>query len=242
MEQERLNKICRMIEKNAIVADIGTDHGKVPLYLIETGKCKKVIATDISAKSLSKLEHILQTRGDWGDAYLRRSSRIVLRVGDGLQCIRPYEVNAVIVSGLGGQLIAEILTRSDEVARSLDYLVLQPNNGHRHLRHLLHEAGYRIVEEDDLIENGHYYPIIKAVKGREKYRHEWAYRYGRRLIDDSSPSLKRYLESEKRDKLKILENLNAFCSEAAEERKTQLRIQLEEIEQAAAAMGKGENG
>ena len=94
MISKRLKLICDFVEKDSIVADIGTDHGLIPLYLSKNNISKKVIATDISKNSLSKLENILES-----NSFI---NCIDIRVSDGLNGLNEFEVDTIIISGMGG--------------------------------------------------------------------------------------------------------------------------------------------
>ena len=102
----RLKKICNLVDENSIVADIGTDHGIIPIELSKNHIAKKIIATDISEDSLEKLEQKL--------IYNSNIVNIETRVSDGLDCFNEFEVDTIIISGMGGILIKEILDKYDE--------------------------------------------------------------------------------------------------------------------------------
>ena len=126
MISKRLKLICDFVEKDSIVADIGTDHGLIPLYLSKNNISKKVIATDISKNSLSKLENILES-----NSFI---NCIDIRVSDGLNGLNEFEVDTIIISGMGGILISEILKSSINIAKSANRIILSPNNSLYHLR------------------------------------------------------------------------------------------------------------
>ncbi|MDL2310920.1 class I SAM-dependent methyltransferase, partial [Peptostreptococcaceae bacterium OttesenSCG-928-C18] len=152
MNQERLIKIANLIGKNSIVADIGTDHGLIPIFLSENNISKKIIASDISERSLSKLVDKLE--------YNPHILNIETRVSDGLKKIHPFEMDTIVIAGMGGILITRILDESINIAKSANDLILQANNGLCELRKFLHNNGFYISDEDDVIENGKYYQII----------------------------------------------------------------------------------
>lgn len=154
---KRLRKIAEMVPQNSIVADIGTDHGYVPKYLIENEISKLVIASDVSEGSLSKTAVYVEEENlsDW----------IITRIGTGLDPIKPFEVDTVIIAGMGGVLISEILGESRKKAETYLRFILQPMVGSNELRRYLIEDGFRIIDEELVREDGRYYEIIVAENG-----------------------------------------------------------------------------
>ncbi len=203
MKKLRLEEIVNLVDNNSIVADIGTDHGIVPYELIKNNIAKKVIASDISDKSLDKLREKLD--------FLDDSEKIVLKVADGLDKLEEYQVDTIVISGMGGNLIVDILNNNLSVAKSANSLILGANNSLYTLRKFLHENCFEIEKEVDLYENDKYYQIIKAKVGKEHFCDELEYEYGKFLIDNKSENLKKYLK----EQLKIKENIIAqLCSDA----------------------------
>ncbi len=145
MSSLRLKKICDLVDYNSIVADIGTDHGIIPIELSKKSISKKIIATDISKDSLEKLEQKL--------LYNNNIANIDTRVSDGLDCIEEFEVDTIIISGMGGILIKEILEKNLHIAKTANYLILSPNNSLDILRKFLFKNNFVIDKESDAIEN-----------------------------------------------------------------------------------------
>ncbi|MEG1528926.1 MAG: class I SAM-dependent methyltransferase, partial [Clostridia bacterium] len=97
---ERLTTIANLAIGDT-VADIGCDHGKLGYYLLSTDRAKKIVATDISAKSLAKAEMLVNENGV--------ASQFETRLGDGLKPLASNEADVVVVAGLGGDVISQIL-------------------------------------------------------------------------------------------------------------------------------------
>ncbi len=223
MKMQRLKTIINFIDHNSIVADIGTDHGVVPIYLVEENIAKKVIATDISKPSLEKLKNKLQDKSG--------SLNIETRCSDGLESILPFEVDTIVISGMGGVLIEEILSHSINIAKTANRIILQPNNGADHLRRWLLNNGFYIVEEKDLYENKKYYTVLSVQTGIERTYSDKEYLYGRRLIESQSPVLFQYLKSLQKEKEIILSKLIKVGSSSAETRIDELKKEITEIEE-----------
>lgn len=148
---DRMQAIANRVAKGERVADIGTDHGQIPVWLFAKGICPQVILTDISADSLKKAK---ETAG----AY-QFGSGLEFRVGNGLQVLSSGEVDTVIIAGMGGKLIRDILSSDPEHTKSFRKLILQPRKGMGPLRKWLLENGYRITSEDVVWES-HFLPEI----------------------------------------------------------------------------------
>ncbi|MDO4393340.1 MAG: class I SAM-dependent methyltransferase [Bacillota bacterium] len=151
---ERLRIIADRMDNCKTMADIGTDHGFLPAYMIESGRCERAVAADISQPSLEKARQLCEERG---------ITACEMRVGDGLDVLEPGEVEGVVIAGMGGTLIAEILDGGRSVSESLKRIVMQPRTASGELRKWLMDNGYRIVAEDVVYEGKFVPQIITAV-------------------------------------------------------------------------------
>lgn len=147
---DRLQIIADRLAKCETMADIGTDHGFLPVYMLQSGHCKKTIAADISAASLDKASQLCQRLG---------ITDCDLRVGDGLQVLGIGEVDGIAIAGMGGNLMVEILEASIDVANSVKRLVMQPRTDSDELRRWLLSHDFSIVAEDVVYE-GKFVPVI----------------------------------------------------------------------------------
>ena len=129
---QRLQAVAQFVT-GPVVADIGTDHGYIPIYLVQTGKAKKVIAADVRPGPLARArEHIAQ----YG-----LNASIETRLGSGLSVLSPGEVQTVVVSGLGGMLLCSLLEEGAAVVASVKQLVLQPQLDVPAVRDAVHRCG-----------------------------------------------------------------------------------------------------
>lgn len=183
---KRLRKIAELVPQNSIVADIGTDHGYVPKYLIDNEISKLVIASDVSEGSLSKTAAYVEEENlaDW----------IITRIGSGLDPIKPFEVDTVIIAGMGGVLISEILKDSRKKAETYLRFILQPMVGSNELRRYLIEDGFKIVDEDLVREDGRFYEIIVAENGLQPLPADTYLEISPILIKKEHPLWKEFLE------------------------------------------------
>ena len=153
---ERLQAIANMIERGETMADIGTDHGFLPLYLAREEICPKVIMTDISPLSLDKARENGEMAG------IVDSERILYRVGDGLVPLKTGEVDAVVMAGIGGNLMEDIMSLDPEKTRSFKKYILQPRRHPGRLRHYLWREGFAIEKEVFVRESKFVWEIILA--------------------------------------------------------------------------------
>ena len=151
---DRLRMLADQIEQNETMADIGTDHGFLPIYLWENQISPKVVMADISTGSLDKARANAESR------YPGRS--FDLRLGDGIQVLENGEVDAVVIAGMGGALMTRILGKDLAKSKSFKKLVLQPRSGQGVLRHWLINHGFAINAESLVREGKYLCEIITA--------------------------------------------------------------------------------
>ena len=158
----RLSKRIYALANNVIdghsIADIGTDHGYVPMLLMKEGRSPHVIMSDISEGSLAKAKETFAA------VHLNdKVSESDFRIGDGLQTIEAGEVDEIIIAGLGGHTIKSILADDEQKSRSFGRLILQPRKHSGTLRYYLYTHGWDI-ESENLAEEGKFAcEIITAV-------------------------------------------------------------------------------
>ena len=139
------------------IADIGTDHAYVPIYLAQNNITKKAIATDLKEGPLKIAKKNIEK--------YNLSDKIELRLGSGINPLKQGEASSIIIAGMGGELIINILSENIEKAYSAEYLVLQPMNSQNMLRKWLSENNFSLVKEDISIEGFKVYNLIVVRKG-----------------------------------------------------------------------------
>lgn len=150
---ERLKVITAYLSRWERVADIGTDHAYLPIYLVSQGnKQTKIIATELNSGPLQRAREEVEALGF--------SGQIELRQGDGLACLDVNEVDAVVIAGMGGETIRDILANSPLIARNIKELILQPMSRQYLLRSWLVDNGFSLVDEELVMEDSHLYQII----------------------------------------------------------------------------------
>ena len=211
---ERMQTIADMVIEGETAADIGTDHGLIPAYLIQKEICPKVILTDIAEGPLKRAERLFDRKGLEGD----------FRLGAGLEVIKNAEVSSVIIAGMGGETIIGILEADPEKSHSFKRLILQPRTFAGKLRVWLSENGYRFVDyrlcrEKKLINE------VMAVEPGDNGGIENEL-ISDHLVKNGDPLLKEYLESRLGNLLGILEQLK---KSKTENRELTMRLEIDAL-------------
>lgn len=212
---KRMQMNADMLSKGQVVADIGCDHAFVSIYLIQSAAAEKVFAMDVIEGPLEIARKNVKAAGLLYDPDNCEASdgRIEIRLSDGGRALKEGEADAALIAGMGGLLMEKILTESMAVFSKMNELVLQPQSELCHFREFLCENGFVIQDERMVREEGKYYTSIKVVpydESNHMKRQELSIAekaYGPCLIKKKDEVLKDYLEWEKSQKSKILENL-----------------------------------
>lgn len=155
MKSKRLEALLTEIEKCNVLADIGTDHGYLVEEAISRNLANKVIATDISKSSLDKAKRNLEE--------LQCFDRVDFRCGDGMDVLADKEADCIVIAGMGGKTITEILKR-DKHAKSY---ILSPQSNVKETRLFLVNNGFKILKDYTVRSGDKYYVIIKTVHGKD---------------------------------------------------------------------------
>jgi len=157
---ERLMLAASMVPDGAMVCDVGTDHGYLAAALYKSGRVKSVIATDINEKPLAHAQESLKRLNAEG---------VSLRLCDGLAAVNRNEVDTVIILGMGGEVIAGILSRAEWLKNEDTTLILQPMTSAWLLREYLYKNGFSIINEPTLKEKGKVYSVMQVkFDGKER--------------------------------------------------------------------------
>lgn len=184
----RLIEVSKCVTPGYRVADIGTDHGYVPIYLMDNKLASYVIAMDVNKGPLERAEINIRENG-YEDV-------IETRLSNGFEKLNVGETDIAVIAGMGGELIKKILIEGKEVVDSLNELVLSPHSDIDAVRKYLHEIGFRINYEKMLIDEEKFYTILKVQKGKDKDYSEVEYKYGAILLDNKDLILKEFLTNQ----------------------------------------------
>ena len=153
---KRLQVIADFIERGSVVADIGTDHGFLPAYLVSSGICDNAIASDISAGSLRAAERTVEKYG--------LEDRIKLVNAPGLDGVCEDEVDTIVISGMGGETIVSILEDAPWVKNNKT-LILQPQTKLNVLLNYIGENGFEVKSAKLIKDKGRDYLVLVVVVG-----------------------------------------------------------------------------
>lgn len=183
--------------KGKTVADVGTDHAYVPLFLVSERICENAIASDVRTGPVEIAKSNIKKNGF--------EDKIEVRMGSGLSVLSPGEADDIIIAGMGGELIADILKADEEVAKK-SRLILQPMNSQYELRHFLSDNGYEIENEDISVEGFKVYNLIVAKYGKKfEFENDIDYHLPPYLKDNKN--YKALYEKKKREFMKVIEGL-----------------------------------
>lgn len=195
MLSERLQAIAELIPYKETMADIGTDHGFLPVYLIETGRSPQAIAADISEDSLEKAVQLAREKN--------MEDALSTRLGNGLEIIDASEVDNIVIAGMGGILISEILGKEPEKTKSFKRLILQPRSKIGFLRKWLRDNDFTIVSETLVKEVDKICEIIVAIP-YEDVHDEFPFS----LVNSPNKYTLEYLETHLEKYEKLLDKIN----------------------------------
>lgn len=181
---ERLQAIAVLAAGSRCLADIGTDHAQLPIWLVENKKIMAAIAADVNSGPYNIARRAVRQAG--------LAERIAVRQGDGLNALRLGEVDAVAIAGMGGTTIRSILAQCPWPLTSIDKLILQPMNDSAILRLWLRDHGWRIAAEDLVLED-RLYEVIMAQPGQQEMVEDILMEIGPCLWRDRHELLGRHL-------------------------------------------------
>ena len=203
---KRLTALANMVTDGNRLADIGTDHGYIPIYLCQTGKIPSALAMDIGKGPLQQAQTHIAEHG--------LSEQIKTRLSDGMSALQFGEADTILIAGMGGGLVMKILSEGAEKLTGKEELILQPQSEIALVREFLRVRNFQILNEDMILEDGKYYPMMKVrqQKAAEQTKilpQEVADAFGPVLLQKRHPVLKEWLERELRTTNSVIEQLSA---------------------------------
>ena len=198
----RLNTLAKMVDPGSRVADIGTDHAYLPIELVKNGKIDYAIASDVAEGPLENAKNDIAAAG--------LTEQIETRLGSGLETVtHADQIDTVVIAGMGGKLMTDILDRAWSKDAQFKTLVLEPNIGEAGVRNWLMMHNYKIISEKLIAEAGHTYELIKASLTEEK--HEMTEKeifFGPFIVQEKNPVFYRKWEGQLAYYQRFLVNLN----------------------------------
>lgn len=240
---KRLQAVAALIAKGNTVADIGTDHAYLPIYIVNQGISNRVIAMDVRQGPLEKAKENIWSYGV--------ENYVCVRHSDGLDKLAPLEAQTITICGMGGKLIQSLLENGKDKYDGNTQLIVSPQSEIRAFREYLDTNGYFVTEEVMVKEEGQFYFIMECFRSAGKdaqgeqnalsdarlvpaYQREIQLRYGKRLLDKRDPVLKEYLEKERVNARRIYEKVGGAWKrdEAVGERLVQIAEDMKYIDRA----------
>lgn len=222
MDNKRFEKIIDYIPPCTVLADIGTDHGYIPIKAIMLGRAKKVIASDLSKASLERAMREVQKYQFQG--------QIEGRQGDGLEVLTEEEADVIVVAGLGGNLIGDILRRGydKKYQKTFPLFVFQPVQFPEKLRVNLYQLGFDIEDEDLVKEDGLIYHLITARKSTKDLNEPTAIEleFGKKNIEKDKQLLWELIEHKIQTYEKIVVELSEKKTPRSIDRMNELLVKI----------------
>lgn len=227
-----------MVTTGGVLADVGTDHGYIPIALVQKQRIAGAIAMDINEGPLARAKGHISAAGL--DSYIQT------RLSDGVQALEEGEADSILIAGMGGELVVHILEEGEKVCRAAKEMILQPQSELQKVREYLRKKRYKIMDEDMLCEDGKYYPMMRVIPVEKddswtKMSEESVTAcdiYGPLLLRNGHPVLRRFLVKQHRQLTEILLNLKKQKeTPAIRERIGQLQKELMYNESAYTILG-----
>ena len=224
---KRLETVISFVKPGSRVADVGTDHGFVPIELVLRKLAAGAVAMDVRPGPLGRAQEHIRQQG--------LEKEIETRLGDGVERLDAKEADTVVIAGMGGPLVIHIMEQGRHLWEHVRHWILSPQSELDKVRRFLHGNGFYIVREEMVAEEEKYYTVIDArfggdeLKGREEMT-DMEYRYGPRLMEERNQVLLEYLEREKCQLAEIAEGLREKTGEKAAARRKELEGRIQRIQ------------
>lgn len=208
----RLLCVASFAQPGCVVADIGTDHAYIPVWLVENGIATCAIAMDINQGPIMRAEENIRR--------FSLEDKISTRLSNGMEQLLPGEADTVIIAGMGGMLINEILAAGKHVYPSVHRFILQPMTAIEETRKYLEEHGFLIENEKLAQEEDKIYCVLSVVRGQMQIENEIGYYVGKKLIENRDPLLSAYVNGKIYEYEKAIASLKKASGEHTKERLT----------------------
>lgn len=221
---DRLLKIASLVSEGKKVADIGTDHGYIPVYLLNEGKVPFAILADVNKGPLENARKEVRQN--------KLLEKVDLRLGSGIEVLEQGEVDEVIIAGMGGILISELLEAKPNVAHSVERLILQPMQAQKELRKYLLNNGYEIINEVLVKEDFRIYEIIvtQYTGKNTSVEDEIYFEIGEKLIENQDPLLEEFINKKIFMYNSILQKLEGKEGQSIEEKRKESQVLIDKLE------------
>lgn len=187
----RLFLCAKNVRPGKFVADVGTDHAYLPIWLVLNNLTPYALATDVrEGPLLNAQKNIVKFNVE---------NKVSTRISDGLDSVKPDEVDDIVIAGMGGELIVRIISRAGWLKDNSKHLILQPMSAEPELREFLAREGFKINSEQAVVSSGKVYTVMSAVFDASFSNFDRIYPYVGRLRDNLTPEACLYVEKTVRD-------------------------------------------
>lgn len=183
---ERLKRVASYVDDNSYIIDVGCDHALLDIYLVKTKNNIKTIASDISDGPLEYAYKNIEKE--------KMLDKIKITKRNGIDKLEK-EVDTIIISGMGTSNILNIVFRKKDNLKNIKKIIISSNNDWYNLRKTFQKNNYYIKEEDIILENNKFYPIIVFEKGIKKYK-KYELKYGPILLKSNNEIFKKYIQNQ----------------------------------------------
>ena len=183
---DRLKIAAEYVRHGSIAADIGTDHAYLPVYLVQNGICEQALACDVNKLPLESAKKTIEL--------YELSDKIEVRLSNGLCEINSNECDDVVICGMGGELIANILENCNWIKSDKYNLILNPMTKADKLREYLAKNGFKIKSETAAESHQKHYTIMNVAYNGEITVPDLKYTYFGKLLDDKSNVCKQLIK------------------------------------------------
>lgn len=216
---QRLERVAAFVPDGAKLLDVGSDHAYLPIYLIQEGRIEKALAGEVVEGPFRSAQKNV--------AEHRLTEQIEVRLANGLAAFEAEDqIDTIVIAGMGGRLISEILENGRAKLGAISRLILQPNNREDELRSWLVSNGFRLLAEDILEEAGKFYEILVAEAGQQTLTDQEK-RFGPFLMKQQSPAFQLRWQKE----LKKLEGALAHIPEKNQLERSAMSQKIESIKE-----------
>lgn len=217
---ERLMTIASCVNRGDIVADIGTDHAYIPIYLVENEISNRIIASDINQGPVDNAIKSIRVH--------HFEAQIEAIKAPGLKGIK-NPIDSIIIAGMGGLLIAEIIKEDIALVRQSKKLILQPMSKSIELRKYLYDNHFKIVEEKIAIEGNKFYEIIIAENGEMIEYEPFECEISKALKENQDANSKKFIKDKIEKLYKIIDSIRANEKSKNEKRLIEMENRLKSL-------------
>lgn len=214
----RLQAVAGLIEPGLKIADIGTDHAYLPIYLVEQNIIPAAVAIDIHQGPYESALKQVRIQG--------LADKISVRLGDGFNPVTPGEVQGAVLAGMGSTTMVEILEKNPGLVAEFRQLVMQPMAGAAQIRNWLSKNKWLVNKEVLVEDEGFIYIVIGAIPGEQSITDWLSLELGPIILKEKPPLLKPYVEKKIQDYKNILAGLEQARSGEIEQKKLDLRAKI----------------